>query len=114
MIQYRFIFVKRTLNWTVPRLRHPEQADCWTPLVVLAYTQLHLARPLVADHHLPWEKSLADSKLTPYRVRRAFSSLLEQVSTPANLPKPCGRSPGRPKGRLSGHAPRYPAVKRAA
>jgi len=32
--------------------------------------------------------------LSPYRVRRAFSALLLIVGTPANAPKPCGRSPG--------------------
>ena len=49
------------LNWTVPRVRHPEQADRWTWLVVLAYSQLRLARPAVADQRLlmaknPWLK----------------------------------------------------------
>jgi hypothetical protein len=113
-LEHTFRFVKQTLNWTTPRLRHPEQADRWTWLVVLAYTQLRLARPLVADSRLPWEKPVAEGKLTPYRVRRVFSSLLRNLPTLVKLPKPCGRSPGRPKGRLSGPAPRYPAVKRAA
>jgi hypothetical protein len=113
-LEHTFRFVKQFLNWTLPRVRHPEQADRWTWLVVLAYTQLRLARPVVADCRLPWEKPLPEGKLTPYRVRRAFSSLLGRLPTLANVPKPCGRSPGRPKGRLSGHAPRYPAVKKAA
>ncbi|WP_157507855.1 hypothetical protein [Ktedonobacter racemifer] len=77
----------------MPRVRHPEQADRWTWLVALAYTQLRLARPLVADHRLLWEKPLAEGKLTPYRVRRAFSSLLRHLPGLANVPKPCGRSP---------------------
>jgi hypothetical protein len=32
------------LTWTTPRVRHPEQADRWTWLVLLAYIQLRLAR----------------------------------------------------------------------
>ena len=40
--------------------------------------------------------------------------LLVEVGTPARAPKPCGRSPGRPRGRLSGRAKRYPALKKAA
>jgi len=68
-LEHTFHFVKRFLNWTLPRARHPEQADRWTWLVVLAYTQLRLARPVVADHRLPWEKLLAEGKLTPYRAR---------------------------------------------
>ncbi|WP_136625333.1 NF041680 family putative transposase [Dictyobacter kobayashii] len=114
LLEHTFRFAKQYLNWTLPRVHHPEQADRWTWLVVLAYTQLRLARPFVADHRLPWEKPLVERKLTPYRVRRAFPSLLRHLPVLANLPKPCGRSPGRPKGRLSGHATRYPAVKKAA
>jgi hypothetical protein len=113
-LEHTYRFLKQTLNWTLPRVRHPEQADRWTWLVVLAYTQLRLARPLVTDRRLPWERLLEGDKLTPYRVRRAFSALLLQLGTPATLPKPCGRSPGRPKGRRSGHAARCPAVKTAA
>ena len=50
--------------------------------------------------------------LTPCRVLRGFATLLAVVATPACPPKPCGRSPGRPKGRLSGRARRYPALKK--
>jgi hypothetical protein len=53
-------------------------------------------------------------RLTPVRVHRVVSALLAQLGTPAKPPKPCGRSPGRPKGRLSGRAKRYPTLKKAA
>jgi cyanophycinase len=36
------------------------------------------------------------------------------VATPASPPKPCGRSPGRPKGSRSGPAPLHPVLKKAA
>lgn len=110
-LEHTFRFLKQTLNWTVPRLRHPEQADRWTWLVVLASTPLRLARSLVTDLRLPWERRLDASTLTPTRVRRAFSSLCLALGTPAKPPKPCGRSPGRPLGRRSKRAIRYPAVK---
>ncbi len=113
-LEHTFRFVKQILNWTVPRVRHPEQADRWTWLVVLAYTTLRLARPIVCDRRLPWERPLAPTALAPYRVRRAFPTLLATLATPAAPPKPCGRSPGRPTGRCSGPAPRYPALKRTA
>jgi hypothetical protein len=112
--EHTFRFLKGVLNWTTPRVRTPEQADRWTWLVLLAYTQLRLARPVVADQRLPWERRLPPQTLTPYRVRRAVSTLLPLLATPANPPKPCGRSPGRPKGARSGPAPRYPAIKTAA
>jgi hypothetical protein len=113
-LEHTLRFCKQSLGWTTPRVRHPEQADRWTWLVVAAYTQLRLARPWIADRRLPWERPLAPGTLTPCRVRRALSALLPLVGTPASAPKPCGRSPGRPKGSRSGRAIRYPALKKAA
>ena len=113
-LEHTFRFLKQALGWTTPRVRHPEQAERWSWLVVAAYTQLKLARTRVADLRLPWERRYEAGCLTPVRVHRVVSSLLVQMGTPAKAPKPCGRSPGRPKGRLSGRAKRYPAIKTAA
>jgi len=113
-LEHTLRFCKQSLGWTTPRVRYPEQADRWSWLVVAAYTQLRLARPWVADRRLPWERPLDPGRLTPSRVRRAVSALLPVVGTPASAPKPCGRSPGRPRGSQSGRAVRYPALKKAA
>jgi hypothetical protein len=113
-LEHTLRFCKQSLGWTMPRVRHPEQADRWTWLVVAAYTQLRLARPWIADRRLPWERPLALGTSTPARVRRALSALLPMVGTPAKAPKPCGRSPGRPMGSRLGRAPRYSALKKAA
>jgi hypothetical protein len=113
-LEHTFRFLKQALGWTTPRVRHPEQADRWTWLVVSAFTQLRLARAHVADLRLPWERHYDTGRLTPVRVHRAVSALLAHLGTPAEPPKPCGRSPGRPKGRLSGRAKRYPALKKTA
>jgi DDE superfamily endonuclease len=113
-LEHTFRFLKQSMGWTTPRVRHPEQADRWSWLVVAAYTQLRLARTCVADLRLPWERRYDAGRLTPVRVHRAVSALLAQLGTPAKAPKPCGRSPGRPKGRLSGRAKRYPALKKSA
>jgi|SRR5829696_1468869 hypothetical protein len=106
--------LKQRLGWTTPRVRHPEQADRWTWLLLATYTQLRLARGIVADRRLPWERPLPLQSLTLTRVLRSFATLLPLLGTPAKAPKPRGRSPGRPKGRLSGRAKRYPTVKKAA
>jgi hypothetical protein len=94
-----------------------EDNDRWTWLVVLAYTQLRLARPLASDQPLAWQRPLHVGHLTPARVQRAFSALLLRLlrlPILASPPKPCGRSPGRPKGKRSGRATRYPAITIAA
>jgi hypothetical protein len=112
-LEHTFRFFKQTLGWTTARVRHPAQADRWTWLLLLAYTQLRLARRLVPDQRLPWQKPLSPHHLTPGRVRRAFSHLLATVGTPVNLPKPGGRSPGRPTGQRSPPAKRFPAIQRS-
>jgi hypothetical protein len=75
---------------------------------------MRFARGIVADERLPWERPLPMEKLSPTRVLRSFVTLLPLVSTPAEAPKPRGRSPGKPKGNFSGRAKRYPAIKKAA
>lgn len=123
--EHPFRFLEQGLNWTVPReaggpwpiadppwVRHPAQADRWTWLVLAAYTPRRLAAAGVPDQCLPGERPRREEHaLSPYRVRRAFSALFLIIGTPAHAPKPCGRSPGRPTGRLSTPAPRHPVVK---
>src|ERR671921_1709380 len=43
-LEHTFRFLKQSMGWTTPRVRHPEQADRWTWLVVAAFAQLRLAR----------------------------------------------------------------------
>ena len=113
-IEHTFRFCKNTLGWTTPRLCTPDQADRWTWLITAAYTQLRLARPLVADQRLPWEKPAKPNKLTPVRVRRGFRRLTATLGTPANPPKPSKAGPGRPKGTHRGPRTRHPAIKKTA
>jgi hypothetical protein len=81
-------------------------------MVLVAYTQLRLMRLCVADLRLPLERRYSPSYLTPVRVRRGVLALLVELGTPTRPRKPCARSPGRPKGRLSGPARRYPPSRR--
>jgi hypothetical protein len=111
-LEHTVRFAKQTLGWTTPRPRHPEQADRWTWLVLAGYAQLRLARQVVADARLPWERPRPPGRLSPVRVCRGVPRLLCALGSPAAAPKPAGRSPGRSKGRCSGPAVRYPAIKK--
>ena len=110
-LEHTFRFFKQTLRWTAPKLRSPSAADWWTWLLLLAYVQLRLARDVVGDVRLPWQSALPRERRTPARIRRAFSHILTQLGSPVCVPKPCGRSPGRPRGTRSPPAKRFPAVK---
>ncbi|WP_232807398.1 NF041680 family putative transposase [Geodermatophilus chilensis] len=99
---------KQTLGWTAPRIRSPQAADRWTWLIIAAYTQLRLARPLAADLRRPWERPLRPDRLTPARVRRGFRYLRAKTTQPASAPKPTHPGPGRPPGVTNRHrATRY-------
>ncbi len=112
-LEHTLRFVKQRLGWQGARVRTPVQMDTWTWVVVAAYAQLRLARGMVDDCRLPWERPRPPNKLTPLRVSRGFGALASMLGTPANAPKPCGRGPGRPKGRRSTPATRFPALKAA-
>src|SRR5450756_277862 len=64
-IEHTFRFLKQQLGWTRPKLRDPEAADRWTWLILAAYAQLYLARPLAADIRLPWQQPCPPGRLTP-------------------------------------------------
>jgi len=113
-IEHTFRFVKNTLGWVTPSVCTPEQADRWTWLVVAAYTQLRLARTLVQDVRLPWERQRKPGQLTPARVRRGFRRLGPTLGTPASPPKGLSPGPGRPKGTRRKPRTRHPAIKKAA
>ena len=113
-IEHTFRFIKNTMGWTTPSLCTPEQADRWSWLIVGALTQLRLARGLVDDLRLPWERPRNPGALTPSRVRRGFRRLRATLGTPASPPKSTTPGPGRPKGTRKPPRRRYPAVKKAA
>ena len=113
-LEHTYRFAKNTLGWTTPALCTPDQADRWTWLIVAAYTQLRLARGLVADDRLPWERPCEPARLTPTRVRRGFRRLRAMLGTPARPRKYHTPGPGRPKGTPRPPRTRYPAIKKAA
>ena len=112
LIEAWYRLAKGRLHWTVPHLKTPEQSQGWSDLMPLLSWQLWLARPLVADTRLPWQKPQPHP--TPQRVLQGMGGLLTQIGTPTRWPKPRGKSPGWPRGRLRQRAERYEVVKKRA
>jgi hypothetical protein len=112
-LEHTFRLFKQVLGWTTPKLRDPAAADRWTWLIIAAYTQLRLARPLAADLRLPWQRPAPPGTMTPARVRRGFRRVRDTLATPAAPPKPSAPGPGRPPGSPNRRkAPRYDVGKR--
>lgn len=72
--------------------------------------ELWLARDIVLDNPLPWQKSI--KQLTPGRVALSMGGVFATISSPASSPKPRGKSPGWKTGKLRQRRKRYPTVKK--
>jgi hypothetical protein len=111
-IDHWYRFLKQRLHWTVPKLGTPQQCERWSDLMPFMTWELWLARDIVTDNPLPWQKSL--NKLTPGRVAQAMGGVFAAIGTPALPPKPRGKSPGWTPGKLRLRKTRFPIVKKTA
>ncbi len=109
-VDHWYRFAKQRLHWTLPKLSTREQCDRWSDLMPLLTWQLWLARTLVNDRPLPWQKSVTN--LTPGRVAQSMGGVFAVIGTPAQPPKSRGKSPGWPTGQPRRRKIRCPIVKK--
>jgi hypothetical protein len=82
-------------------------------VVTLAYSQLLLARYLVTAQPRPWDpkpRRAPHQPLTPGKVRQAWPVFSRGLGTPAQPPRPAGKSPGRAVGFRPRPRKRFPVV----
>ena len=111
--------------YQTPETTHEEH---WWTLVQLAYWQLWLGRDLAEKLPRPWEryhprfKDAAEHLPTetmpaspsPSDVQRDMARIIRQIGTPAQSPKPRGKSPGRSSGTSPGKRTRHPIIKKGS
>ncbi len=110
-LDHWYRFAKGRLHWTLPMLATLEEAEHWSDLMPLITWQLWLARPVVEEYHLPWQKPQA--RLSPGRVCQSWTSIMLEIGTPAQAPKRRGKSPGWPKGKPRLPRPRFELLRSA-
>ena len=103
-------FRKETLGWTQPMFQTNEAGDRWTWLTALAAWVVFLARTIVVDAPLPWQKP--QPHMTPQRVQQSLRPIFAQIGSPARPPKQRGKAPGWPKGRHRTPKTRFPVVRK--
>jgi hypothetical protein len=103
-------FRKQRLWWTLPQFQQVKASDRWSIMVSLAMWMLYLARPIVQDQPLPWQKPQRD--LTPGRVKRSIGAIFRAIASPTALPKPRGIPPGWPKGKPRTRRKHYPVIRK--
>jgi hypothetical protein len=111
-VEHAFRFLKQALGWTSVRPRSPASADRWSWLLAAGLWQVWLARALVAEVRLPWERPASGGAVSPGRVRRGLAGLFLALGTPAHPPQERGKAPGRQRGQCPGPAPRFPVQRR--
>jgi len=120
-LEHFFRFGKNRLlmaSYQSPDVEHEEN---WWEIVGLAYAELNAAAPLANNLPRPWERYLPEVKeqsagdlLSPSKVQRDLPRIIQEIGTPARLPKPRGKSPGRAKGYSTGKRERLPVVKKGS
>ena len=78
-------------------------------MVSLGQWLLHLARPLVGDCRLPWQKP--QEELTPQRVQQGMAKVIGLIGSPARPPQKLALSATK-GGKLRQPKQRFPVVKR--
>jgi len=104
-VEHFFRFGKQRLlmaAYQTPEVQHEEN---WWQIAQLAYVQLWLDRCLAEAMPRPWERYLPQfqtqtksQEASPSMVQRDFGRIIQEIGTPARVPKPRGKSPGRTKG----------------
>ena len=108
--EHTYRFLKQDLLWTKVHVRTAQQFERWSMVVATAMNHLVLARSCGQASYHPWERRR--SLVTPRQVRRVMPAILLQLGTPAQVPKPRGKSPGWRKGRPRRRPARFEVIKK--
>jgi hypothetical protein len=100
-IEHFFRFGKQKLCLTSSQTSETHHEENWLWISMLAYIMLYHASSLVKEVRYPWERrkvTVIKSKQTPTMVQRDYARIIRGIGTPAAIPKPRGKSPGRGEG----------------
>lgn len=100
-------FRKERLYAESPKCREAKSSDNWLKVSQIIEWETYLWREHAKDERMPWQKELAEEKLTPGRVLKSLALNLQEVGefSPEVLPR--GKSNGWEKGRVRSRPPKY-------
>lgn len=108
--EHSYRFLKQDLLWTKVPVRTAPQFERCSVVVATAMNQLVLARSLAEACYRPWERRR--HVVTPRQVRRVMPAILQQLGTPACVPKLRGKSPGWRTGTPRMRPARFEVIKK--
>ena len=100
-------FRKERLYAESPKLREAGGSDNWMKVSQILEWEIYLWREMAKDEKMPWQKELAEEKLTSGRVLKSLALNLSEVGefSPEVLPR--GKSKGWEKGRARRRPEKY-------
>jgi Transposase DDE domain len=107
-IEHFFRFGKQRLGLVNSQTCETRHEEGWHWIGLLAYNMLFHARQLTQPVAYPWEKRKVRIIVTvqrPSQAQRDYGRIIRGIGTPAPVPKPRGKSPGRQLGCKSGERP---------
>jgi len=116
-LEHFFRFGKQRLLMNAYQTPDVEREENWWQIAQLAYLQLWMARSLAQNLPKPWQRYLPNQnpeRATPSATQRDFVRIIRQIGTPAQAPKPRGKSPGRAKGQRLTPRLRQPVIKKGS
>lgn len=116
-IEHFFRFGKQRLQLVNSQTCKTHHEENWHWIGLLAYNMLYHARSLASAVRYPWEKKeirILGSIERPSQVQRDYSRIIREIGTPAPVPKPRGKSPGRQLGQKGGERPDCPVIRKSA
>jgi hypothetical protein len=119
-IEHFFRFGKRRLLMAAYQTPEAQHEENWWQIVQLAYAQLWVSHSLAEAMPHPWERYLPQfqtqtesQEASPSMAQRSFGRIIQEIGTPAKVPKPRGKSPGRSKGARQKPRERHKVIKKS-
>jgi hypothetical protein len=112
-IEHFFRFGKQRLGLVSSQTPETYHEENWHWISLLAYNMLYHTRTLSRTMKYPWEKKEVEILTSVKRaseVQRDYSRIIREIGTPAPVPKPRGKSPGRKLGQKGKKRSNRPVV----
>jgi DDE superfamily endonuclease len=114
-LEHFFRFGKTRLLMDKFQTPETEHEEAYWQIVLMAYTQIYLAREIANASPNPWEKYLKcfnslETEKTPTQTQKDFSRIIREIGTPAKAPKPRKKAKGRELGEKQQKRIRYKVV----
>ena len=116
-IEHFFRFGKQRLGLVSSQTPETFHEENWHWIGLLAYNMLYYTRTLARSVRYRWEKKeiqMLSSVKRPSQVQRDYERIIRGIGTPAPIPKPRGKSPGRRQGEKGKRRPDRLLVRKSA